>query len=29
MHGDIDIDAFDTVHAAFEKIIDENAGKLL
>ena len=26
MHGDVDIDAFaDTVHAAFEKIIDENA----
>ena len=28
MHGDVDIDAFaDTVHAAFEKIIDENAGR--
>ena len=28
MHGDVDIDAFaDTVHAAFEKIIYENAGK--
>ena len=28
MHGDVDIDAFaDTVHAAFEKIIDENPGK--
>ena len=28
MHGDVDIDAFaDTVHAAFEKIIDENTGE--
>ncbi|GIS55992.1 MAG: hypothetical protein Ct9H90mP30_6770 [Actinomycetota bacterium] len=28
MHGDVDIDAFaDTVHGAFEKIIDENPGK--
>ena len=28
MHGDVDIDAFaDRVHAAFEKIISDNAGK--